>query len=299
MNILVLINPLAGGGKSLKHLPAMKTALGQSPHEFIWKVTDTPEGMRGAISRAVNEGIHCVLLMGGDGTVHEALPAIKQASVPFGLLPCGRGNDFARNIGTNLSPLKGCYIPADPLFLTLDLPDLNGLPFGSIACTGFDADVNKLAREKKGYFDGTMGYIVCVLRALKVFRPFRAEISIDDFRWTGRVMMVAISNGPHYGGGMKIAPNAMMDDGLFEVCIIGEVSKRNLLREFPKVFQGKHTTHPKVIMRAGARVVVKSDEQREVFADGEQVGELPCVATIGDSRMQVMQLYPLPKEGRE
>lgn len=288
MNILVIVNPLARNGKTLKNLSKVRKTIEESPHDFIWRVTDTPEEMRTEISNATQNEIHCILLMGGDGTVHEALPAIKQTALPFGLLPCGRGNDFARNIGIPRNLLRNCSLSSDPLFLGLDLPFINDRPFGSIACIGFDAEVNKFAKEKKGYFGGTLGYIICVMRALKAFRPFDVEIRIDDFIWSGRIMMVVISNGPYYGGGMKIAPDALMNDGSFDVCIIQEVSKWELLREFPKVFRGTHTDHPKVLIKSGERVEVNSAEKREIFADGEYIGNIPCVATIGEQRIQVM-----------
>jgi YegS/Rv2252/BmrU family lipid kinase len=245
--------------------------------------------MREEIGRASSEGFHSILLMGGDGTVHEALPAIKEAGLPFGLLPCGRGNDYARNIGLSLDLKSNCFFPYEPVLEELDMPLINDIPFGSIACLGFDAEVNKFARGKKGFFGGTLGYIVCVIRALKAFEPFVIDIKIDDFHWSGKIMMVAISNGPYYGGGMKIAPEACMDNGLFDVCIVKEISKWELMKEFPKIFQGTHLSHPSVILKSGRTVEVLSEENREIFADGEYVGRIPCKSTVGSLRIQVMK----------
>jgi len=289
MKISVLVNPDAGNGKTLKHIPGVKKKIEESPHDFLWKIADSPDSLREEILNAPSSRIDGILLMGGDGTVHEALPAFRQIDLPFGLLPCGRGNDFARNIGIPLDLKSNCFIPSAPIIQELDLPLINDRPFGSIACTGFDAEVNKFARDKKGYFGGTLGYIICVLRVLRDFQPFATEIKIEDFHWSGRIMMVAISNGPYYGGGMKIAPDARMDDGRFNVCIIQEVSKWELLRQFPKVFRGTHVTHPKVILKAGKRVEVISDERREIFADGEYVGDTPCLGSIGNLKIRMMR----------
>jgi diacylglycerol kinase family enzyme len=88
---------------------------------------------------------------------------------------------------------------------------------------------------------------------------------------------------------MKIAPDARMDDGRFDVCIIEEVSKWELLKEFPKVFRGRHTDHPKVILKSGKRVEVVSEEKREIFADGEYVGNIPGIGSFGNKRIQVMR----------
>lgn len=291
MNILVLVNPIAGNGKTLKLMPKAQNLVTQSPHGFEWRVTESPEKMREEIVGASSDGFNSILLMGGDGTVHEALPALKEAGLPFGLLPCGRGNDYARNIGLSLDLKSNCFVPPEPLIKELDMPLINDIPFGSIACLGFDAEVSRFARDNKGFFGGTLGYIVCVIRALKAFEPFTIEVKIDDFHWDGKIMMLAISNGSYYGGGMKIAPGANMDDGQLEVCIVKEISKWALLKEFPKVFRGTHISHPSVMMKSGKTVEVLSTENREIFADGEFVGTLPCKSAVGSSRIRIMN-YP-------
>jgi YegS/Rv2252/BmrU family lipid kinase len=244
--------------------------------------------MRSEIIKAPTQGINAMLLFGGDGTVHQALPAIAETNLPFGFLPCGRGNDFARNIGLPSQLKKSCSLPSNPWLQEVDLPGINGSPFISVAYTGFDAEVNGLANEGKGYFGGTLGYIVCVTRALKSFRPFEVEITIDGNIWRERVMMVTVANAPFYGGGMKIAPDANMNDGLLNVCIVKEISKLELLWEFPKVFKGTHIDHPRIMMKSGRRIRLTSDEPRRIFADGEYVGHLPADCTIGNQTIQIM-----------
>jgi YegS/Rv2252/BmrU family lipid kinase len=241
--------------------------------------------------KAPLRGINGLLLCGGDGTVHKALPAIAQTNLPFGLIPCGRGNDFARNIGISMNLRKHSILPTDPTFRKFDLPTINTIPFVSIACIGLDSEVNKLARDGKGYFGGKLGYIVCVLKALKKFRPFDVKMTIDGQLWRDRVMMVTIANGPYYGGGMKIAPDAIMDDGVLNICIVTEMSKWELLREFPKVFKGTHIFNPHFIMKTGQKVKIQSDEDREIFADGEYVGNLPAECTIGNQTIQIVSIH--------
>ena len=99
MKILVITNPLAGGGKTLRLLPRIKQWLSASPHEFSFTIPESPDRMRLEIMKAADQGIEALLLIGGDGTVHQALRAIAETNIPFGYLPCGRGNDFARNVG--------------------------------------------------------------------------------------------------------------------------------------------------------------------------------------------------------
>jgi YegS/Rv2252/BmrU family lipid kinase len=244
--------------------------------------------MRLEIMKAADQGIEALLLVGGDGTVHQALRAIAETNIPFGFLPCGRGNDFARNIGLPSKLKKGCSLPSNPSFHQVDLPRINHIPFVAVAYVGFDAEVNKLANDGGGYFGGTLGYIVCVLKTLKNFRPFEVEITIDDLTWRERVMMVSVANAPFYGGGMKIAPDANMNDGVFDICIVQEISKLELLQQFPKVFKGTHIFHPRVLMKTGKKIRLVSDENREIFADGEYVGSLPGECTIGHQKIQIM-----------
>ncbi len=287
MKLLVIVNPLAGK-KALRLFPQIKRWLLENPHEFSFRIPTSQDEMRFAITKAPSLGIQGILLCGGDGTVHEALPAIAEANLPFALIPCGRGNDFARNIGLSVNLGKKRILPFDPMCHQFDLPTVNAIPFVSIACIGLDADVNKLARDGKGYFDGKLGYIICVLKALKNFYPFEIEMTIDGQLWRDKVMMVTIANGPYYGGGMKIAPDAMMDDGVLNICIVKNMPKWELLREFPKVFKGTHISNPNFIMKTGQKVKIQSDEHREIFADGEYVGSLPAECTIGNQTIQIM-----------
>jgi len=288
MKILVITNPLAGGGKTLRLLPRIKQWLSRSPHEFSFTVPESPDRMRSEILQAADQGMEAFLLVGGDGTVHQALRAIADTNLPFGYLPCGRGNDFARNVGLPSTLEKSCSFPSNPSLHQVDLPRINQIPFVAVAYVGFDAEVNRLANDGRGYFGGTLGYVVCVLKTLKDFKPFEIEITIDDHTWRERVMMVTVANAPFYGGGMKIAPDANMNDGIFNICIVQEISKFELLQQFPRVFKGTHIFHPKVLMKTGKRVRIVSDENRDVFADGEYVGCLPGEYTIGHQKIQIM-----------
>jgi len=290
MKLLVIVNPIAGK-KALRLLPKIKRWLSQSAHEFYFSIPKSRDEMRLEIVKGPSRGINGILLCGGDGAVHEALPAIAETNLPIGLIPCGRGNDFARNIGLSMNLRKNRILPLDPTFHKYDLPTINTISFVSITCIGLDAEVNKLARDGKGYFGGKLGYIVCVLKALKKFRPFEIEMTIDGQFWRDRVMMVTIANGPYYGGGMKIAPDAIMDDGVLNICIVKEMSKWELLREFPKVFKGTHISNPHFIMRTGQKVNIQSDEHREIFADGEYIGNLPAKCTVGNQTIQIMSFH--------
>jgi diacylglycerol kinase (ATP) len=288
MRFLALANPFAAAGRARRVLPELTRRFAGTPHLVSGSVAPSAGDMRSRIRAARADGYDAVILLGGDGTLHEALPAIRDAGLPFVLIPCGRGDDFARNLGFGWRNWRNWDMRSEPLRREIDLPSINGVPFGSIACAGFDATVNRLARRHPRLFQGRIGYAACVLTALRSVRAFPATIRTDDAQWTGRVLMIAVANGPCYGGGMRIAPMAAMDDGRLDVCVVEELPVHVLLSQFPRVYRGTHLSHPKVHFLAGRIVEVTAQEEQDVYADGEYAGTLPATCAIGARRACVL-----------
>jgi len=285
VRLLGLANPAAAGGRALRCLARLR-AERSVRHEVAWVVTrDAAEAQRTVLTARDVDG---VVLLGGDGTVHTALGALAETGLPFGVVPAGRGNDFVRNLGLRPRVAKTLLHATNLVVRHCDLARVNGIPFANIASVGFDAVVNRLAHEGAGVLGGTAGYVICVLRALAALRPVAAEITIDDWQWSGEVTMVAVANGPCYGGGMRIAPDAALEDGLLDVCVVRRVSRSPLLRHFPRVFRGTHTRHPDVIMRRGASVRVATEHPQDVYADGEWSGRTPASWTVQPRGLRVL-----------
>jgi diacylglycerol kinase family enzyme len=172
---------------------------------------------------------------------------------------------------------------------SIDIPTANGIPYASVACLGFDARVNELANKPHKYFTGRSVYIYAVLKTLKSFEPFNVSISNGRNVWHGSIMMAAVANGCCYGGGMKIAPEADMEDGLLNICIVRKTGKWTLVKEFPRVFKGKHTEHPNVITLTGRTITITSEKEQKVFADGENISQLPLTCSISNNRLNILQ----------
>jgi len=287
VRLLGLVNPHAGRGAALRQLERLRVS-GSGNHDVAWVVTASAEQASELILAAPANGTEGVVLVGGDGTVHGVLDALAEAGLPCGVVPAGRGNDFLRNLDAGRLDgeafLRGRHLRER----RVDLPSVNGTPFASVACVGFDALVNRLARDRAGYLGGTAGYVVCVLRALAEFRPFEAEVTVDDWTWSGAITLVAVANGPCYGGGMRIAPAAEMDDGALDVCIVAEVSRGRLLREFPRVFRGTHLNRRGVVMRRGRSVRVVTESPHDIFADGEATGSTPALWSFDRPALRVL-----------
>jgi diacylglycerol kinase (ATP) len=245
-----------------------------------WVTTATADDLRARIREAPRHGIEGILLVGGDGTLNDALTSLVDTGLPVAVLPAGRGNDFARNTGFRRGRAAAWLASGRLGIRSLDLGMVNGRPFASVAGVGIDGVVTRLADEGKGWVGGTAGYVVCVLRALTAFQPWSVEVRVDDWTWRGDVALVAVANGPCFGGGMRIAPGATMEDGLLDVCVVGAMSRGRLLTEFPKIFWGGHTRHPAVRMRRGAVVRVSTERPEDIYADGEWAGRTPGEWTV-------------------
>ena len=175
------------------------------------------------------------------------------------MVPTGAGNDFARGLG---------YDPKHPLdaFTALehghdrviDLGRVNGTYYTCIAGAGFDSEANRWANNVRR-LSGTTLYIAAVLRTLAVYKPYPFRLTVDGQTHEVRAWLVAIGNGPAYGGGMNIAPNASLDDGLLDVTVVGAMNRLQMLVNFPKVFKGTHVSVP-----------------MDMYADGECIGPLPA-----------------------
>ncbi len=310
MNITVLINPRAGGGRPPKLLPLVRRWLPQLSHRFNFEMTTSCEDLVSRAGEAIRRKVDAILALGGDGTLHHIARLAGEDGPAIGVLPGGRGNDFARNHGYPGTLRAICEGFAKPVVKLVDLPTVNGVPFLSIAGTGFDSLVSRLTRDSRCRLGGTTCYIWNLLRALLLFRPVKLRIDIADRRIEGRFMMAAVANAPCYGGGMRLAPEATPDDSLLHVVLIHEMSKWGLLRRFPKVYAGRHV-HEKGVEIVKTRMVTLSQGGEEtggvvrgkgrepagigeLYADGEFVTRLPATLEIGSRRMRVL----VPGTGR-
>jgi len=153
--------------------------------------------------------------------------------------------------------------------------------------TGFDAAVAERA-ERIPYLRGTGRYVVAIARELPRFTAAQLELTIDGERRTERAMMIAIAKGHSYGGGMRVAPAAQLDSGWLEICIVGDVSRAEFVRAFPRVFRGTHVSHPRVTMLRGREVDLSADRPLTLMADGEQVGQLPAHVSVAPHALAVV-----------
>jgi YegS/Rv2252/BmrU family lipid kinase len=215
----------------------------------------------------------------------------------LGVLPGGRGNDLARVLGIPQDPLAACAVIAHGVPRAMDVGEVSGQAFVGIASAGFDSDANRIANEAPSWLGGLV-YVYGALRALAAWRPARFEIELDPpgERLSFTAYTVGAANSKTYGGGMRAAPDAMLDDGLLEVVVLESIGKlRFLTTILPKVFKGTHVQLSSVHVFRAAEVEVSADRPFAMYADGDPIGELPL--RVRAVRGAVLVLVPADAAG--
>jgi YegS/Rv2252/BmrU family lipid kinase len=218
-----------------------------------------------------------VIALSGDGmigAIADALRAVPDAVL--GIVPGGRGNDLARVLGIPADPAAACAVIAAGFTRAVDLGEADGVAFVGIASAGFDSDANRIANEAPAMLGGLV-YAYGALRALLSWRTARFEVELDP---PGRRIgfsgyTIAACNSGVYGGGMRLAPDARLDDGLLDIVAIERVGRLRFLANLPKVFKGTHVRLPSVQVLRAAEVEISADRPFALYADGDPIAQLP------------------------
>lgn len=290
-DLVVVANPAAGHGRAGRLIGKVTTALHRLrlPHEI--RVSESGPDVERLAREAAEGGAKIVAALGGDGTVSLTANGILGTGAALAALPAGTGDDFAKGIGAGKLD-AAVELLANPKTVDLDVIEVttgaDKRSFLNIAGAGFDSEVNETANGMTVKLGATGTYVAALLKTLSRFSPASFTIQVDDERMELDAMLVEVGSGRWTGGGMKVLPDAVMNDGLLDVCIVEALSKPAFLRAFPRVFVGSHTTHPRVRMRRGSRVQVEANRRVLVYADGELVGSLPAIFEIHPAALPVV-----------
>lgn len=270
----LLYNPAAGRGLAPRLRDrALRAARSHWPRIDLLETKGPGDGVPLA-REAAGAGVERLLVLGGDGTVHEAVNGILGSGAPalpyVGVIPCGTGNDFAKLVGTaHCPPEEALRRLAAATPVRLDSGVAWGETFINSAGIGLDADVAHELRTVKR-LRGTPAYALALLRTLRAFRPRRLEVTVAGERWSGRWTAVVVGNGPVEGGSFRLTPDARADDGELDLCAVTEVGMARLLALIPTLFWGGHRRFPEVRLRRITSVTVRSpDEPLRLHLDGE------------------------------
>lgn len=287
-DIVVIANPASGRGGAAsrrQELVGLLTARGKG-----WEIWDTtgPGSAEFLARKAAEQKVEIVAAAGGDGTLGEVVNGLAGSNSALAVLPMGTGNDCARTlgIGTNLELAVQQLFEADPV--PIDLGMAGDRLFINVAGCGFDAEVARAVNQGHRKLKGTMAYLAAVLQTLRTFQAVPLKIELDGELVEEKAMLCAVANCRSYGGGMLIAPQASITDGLLDIVLIKEAGVVEFLRAFPKVFSGRHLTHPKVRTFRAAKVRVSSPVDPLVLADGEVIPGLPLDFSVRPGAVKVI-----------
>ncbi len=263
MTTPVIFNPSAGRGRLAA---ALERVAGRHSLE-LHPASDPAETRRLAADLAVAH--ERILVAGGDGTVHHAVRGVLGSSTILGILPAGTGNDFARALGLPVELEPALERALGAAAARVDVGRANEVPFVGIAGVGIVADVLTYLDEFTRRYRGNWVYPWAVLRTVVSYRALHVVVESDSDRFDGPVMMAAAANAPRFGGGMLVAPEASMRDGLLDVVILRETSRTGLVRLLPRVYAGTHLTHRACRVFRAAQVRFDSSPNAVIYADGE------------------------------
>lgn len=295
----LVINPTAGASRAAATGHEVRAILTERRIPFTdlsgESASDAIAHVRAAVGTGAIDGL---IAVGGDGMVNLATNALASTGIPLVIVPAGTGNDLAAAMGVPRGDAgaaldlmaTGAVHTVDAAMVTNEDGEVSW--FGGVLAGGFDAIVNERANRIR-WARGSAKYTLTALMELPVFRPIPYRISIDGKRHDGGAMLVAVANASTYGGGMRVVPSADLSDGLLDVLILGEVSKATFVRVFPKVFSGKHVSHPAVRILRGRHVELDAPSI-VAYADGERVGPLPRTVEIVPGAMRIVGAQERP-----
>jgi diacylglycerol kinase (ATP) len=285
--IALLTNPVAGKGKGGRVRDrALARLRGSGLVVRDLEGRDADEALDLA-RQCVADGVDALVVCGGDGMVHLAVQAVASTGTALGIVPAGTGNDVARYFDL---PRGDPEAAADRVIAgrtrTVDLARSGSKYFVTVLAAGFDAIVNERA-NRMTWPKGQMRYNLATLAELRVFEPLPYVLQIDDTQLQLEAMLVAVGNGPSFGGGLRITEGALLDDGMLDVVIIKPMSKAGLIRTYPKLFKGTHVTHPQYEHHL-ARSVTVAAPGIVSYADGERFGPLPLTVECAAGALTVL-----------
>jgi YegS/Rv2252/BmrU family lipid kinase len=269
---LFIFNPAAGKGRAVRHVAAIREAVAAAGFDPDFRHTQEPGHGVFLAEAAARDGASVVVAVGGDGTVNEVVgglmrvdPALRPA---LGLIPIGTGNDYAKVLGLKPGDFRGAAAAITaPRTRFLDAGEVNGRFFANGVGLGFDGAVAERAGRMR-LVEGFPAYLASVFAVLASWRNFELTVEADGEKSNGRALLATVGIGPCCGGGFYLTPDARPDDGLFDLCRLGDFGKLEAVANLPKALSGKHVGHVKTSIRRARRILLRSDRPLTAHVDG-------------------------------
>src|SRR5277367_4117548 len=291
---LVIVNPVSGGGRALRAEPEVASLLASRGCRVKFVHSKSSGDIREQAARAAADGFRIVVALGGDGAFHHLVEGIRGTDAVAGFFPAGNGNDIARALGIPLDPVEAAnsFLRGQPRAVDLvrvRFSDGRVAHYMGAGGMGLDAEAAHLANTRFQAWPGVTRYLAGAFTIF--FREPLLDVTaeMDGANWSGRALFVAVANATSYGSGVRIAPQAEMDDGLLDVVIVGDVGLLRLLEAIPIVLtRGDLRGFPEVTRYRCRRVALRAERAARVHGDGEELGAAPAEFEILPGAIRIM-----------
>lgn len=296
----LIVNPVAGAGRTAKKWPYIKQLLKNIGLRFEHDITEAPGHAIELAKSAVSKGYKLIISVGGDGTINEIVNGMYATGeikdIELGIIGTGTGSDYIRTIGVSKYYQESCQHLLNPTKISVDLGIVESIDnqqfgqriFANFAGLGFDAEVVRTTTKKFKSLGGKPAYLMGLLSTFATYKNHNVHLTIDSNNEDWKICTIVMSNGKYGGGSMFIAPEADPSDGLFDVIAIGDINKLDLLWSLPRIYRGTHLTHPKVTLKRAKEIIIYSKEKMSIQADGELLGEAPARFTVLPSSLHIL-----------
>jgi diacylglycerol kinase (ATP) len=286
-SIALLTTPTAGNGMGARPAAVARPRLRAAGFTGADLVGRDADEARVLAEAAVADGAEALVVCGGDGLVHLGAQVVAGTDTPLGIIPAGTGNDVARYLDLpRTDPADAADVVIGSRRRRIDLARSGDRYFVTVLAAGFDANVNERA-NRMSWPKGQMRYNLATLAELRTFEPIPYTLELDGATRRLDAMLVAVGNGPSFGGGLRITEGALFDDGMLDVVIIKPMTKPDLIRTYPKLFKGTHIHHPQYEHHRVREVTVAAPGI-VTYADGERFGALPLTVECAPGALQVL-----------
>ncbi|HYS54921.1 MAG TPA: diacylglycerol kinase family protein [Thermoanaerobaculia bacterium] len=284
MKLKLIYNPAAGRGRAKHHAREVEHQLRSLGADVEPYASTSPADLTRAAGESSRGAYDRVVICGGDGTLNLALRDFDLARGTLALVPLGSGDDFARVNGIPREVGQACVVAVKGVVREVDVALANNLRYAGVAGLGFDSEVARYANERVKHLRGSAVYLYAILRVLPSFRPRRVRIDGRD----EEIMFCVFGNSPQYGGGIRITPDAVLDDDQLDACIVHRTSRFQLLRTLPLAYNGTHVKRTFVETRRAREFQVESESPMDVYADGEPLTTTPVRFSVADQKLRMV-----------